>query len=404
MYEIVTFGSFCLKSDNNIFPPKQLKSKKMILLLEYLITYHNKTISQDDLFECLWGESDSSNPISSLKTLIHRTRAALEECGFQHADKIISIQNGSYTFCPDQNYELDFERFEKLHSIIMSADCTGKALLDNCKEAVSIYKGQFLSNSPDEFWVIPISTYYNTLYIDIVNKLINIFKKKDDYTEITELCKNAVTICPFEEDFYYEFTNAVFQSGNCKAALTQFEKTKKFFDENFGVNLSDKFLELHSRILSTQNNTESNINVIEQSLQETKEQKGAFFCEYDFFRRRFQLEVRASHRNKTNLHICLFSLVDKSMHPISANRLTSVMTQLVDKIGNSLRACDIFSRFSASQYIVMLTNTTDANAKMVCNRIQSNCSQVITPHNLLLKCDIKSYNSQDSDTKQPSLL
>lgn len=392
MFRITTFGSFSIESDNCIFPPKQLKSKKMILLLEYLIANRGKIISQDDLFENLWGESDSSNPTSALKTLIHRTRSALSDCGIKDSDKLITVTNGSYMISPDIKMDVDFEEFERLHHIIMHNQTDVNDLLNAGKDALNIYKGQFLSNSANEFWVIPLSTYYNTLYIDIVKKLIGVYRNADRFSDIVELCKDAVIICPFEEDFYFEFTNAVFETGNNKSALEQYDKTKEFFSSTFGVNLSEKFESLHTRILAACNNTETNINVIEKSLEETEALRGAFFCEYEFFKRRFQLEVRASKRNNTSLHICLFSLLDKSSETPPTNKLTSVMSSLVDTIRNSLRASDTFARFSASQYIVMLTGTSDINTSMVASRVKTNCEEITKKYGLIVNCDIKSYN------------
>ena len=54
------------------------RSKKMWNLLGYIITYHNKHISQTEYIDMLWPDEVSTNPTSALKTLLSRVRTLLE--------------------------------------------------------------------------------------------------------------------------------------------------------------------------------------------------------------------------------------------------------------------------------------------------------------------------------------
>ena len=54
---------------------------------------------------------------------------------------------------------------------------------------------------------------------------------------------------------------------------------------------------------------------------------------------------------------------------IETKQLNRIMVRLGDVLSSSLRARDVYSRYSASQYVILLTNTTSEQAEMVMNRI-----------------------------------
>ena len=391
MYYVQTFGKFSISKGDIKFPQKTFKSKKNILLLQYLISFHKKTISQVDLYENLWDENSTSNPLSALKTLIHRTRNSLEECGFSNSEQLITSKNGVYSWNPDEETVTDFDVFENLFKEITSKNADDETIITKGMEAVKIYRGQFLPGSANEYWVIPLSTYYNSLYVDIIKLLCKTYASRDDFNNIIELCTTAISTYAFEEEFYYQFINALYEIGNVKVALEQYNLTKDFYSTNFSVNLSPKFEPLYEKIISAENNLEFNLNLIEKSLEETETIHGAFYCEYEFFKRRFQLEVRSSKRNKTFLHICLFSILETDGNILPQNKLSKAMPPVICAIRDSLRASDIFSRFSATQFIVMLTDTNIKNATMVSDRIAQNCNKALNPMGLEIECDMKTY-------------
>jgi len=142
---------------------------------------------------------------------------------------------------------------------------------------------------------------------------------------------------------------------------------------------------------NTKNNLEFDINVIEESLLEKNQLCGGFLCEYEFFKRQFQLKKRASQRDKSSNQICLVSITDKKGNLPPQKRLNVVMTEIIDAIRLSLRASDMFSRFSVSQYVIMLADASYNNAKMVLDRIQHNCSKYAQNSDVHIKCDLKDY-------------
>ena len=79
---ITMFGQFSISYRDKRLCENEYRGSKMISLLEYLISQRGREITQNELIDLLW--SDSKNPANALKTLVHRTRAMLDEmipCG-----------------------------------------------------------------------------------------------------------------------------------------------------------------------------------------------------------------------------------------------------------------------------------------------------------------------------------
>lgn len=72
------WGIFLSAGDNQISDTEG-RSRKVWLLLAYMIYNRDRTVSQEELVEVLWGkEPRSSNPTSALKTTFHRVRSLLD--------------------------------------------------------------------------------------------------------------------------------------------------------------------------------------------------------------------------------------------------------------------------------------------------------------------------------------
>lgn len=57
-------------------------SRRMWLFLQYMVIYHDREVTQEELLKVLWWDDESSNPANAMKTTLHRARAVLEELGF----------------------------------------------------------------------------------------------------------------------------------------------------------------------------------------------------------------------------------------------------------------------------------------------------------------------------------
>lgn len=69
-------GRFSLRIGDRELNDSDNRSRKVWLLLAYMIYCRNRPISQDELVGLLWkDEEGSTNPANALKTMFHRVRS-----------------------------------------------------------------------------------------------------------------------------------------------------------------------------------------------------------------------------------------------------------------------------------------------------------------------------------------
>ena len=127
----------------------------------------------------MWAEDESDNPTSALKTLLHRTRHVLELLEVENGNNIIKSANGSYYWNNAFNVIIDVEEFEKCYIELKKPELSDNDKLKLALDAINMYKGNFLAASSYEYWIIPLSTYYSTIYFEIVQLAVNFLYKSN---------------------------------------------------------------------------------------------------------------------------------------------------------------------------------------------------------------------------------
>ena len=188
---IKTLGGFSLRVGDKEITDNSNQSKKPWCLLEYLVVFQKKSISPGELINIVWADDPGVNPGGALKTLMFRSRKLLEPLGIP-PQKLLVQQRGSYCWTQDYLSVLDIDQFESICTRVLNHDMDEDEALNLCLEGLELYKGDFLPKSEYESWVIPISTYYHSLYQKLVYKTVELLTKKEDFSRITSICQTAV--------------------------------------------------------------------------------------------------------------------------------------------------------------------------------------------------------------------
>ncbi len=367
---ISLLGGCSLRYNGRTVDGNSLRSKKIWSLLSYLIVFRNKEVSQNDLIELIYSEDKSSNPMNALKTLMHRVRAALDELNYPGGGKaLIQQQGGCYKWNVSVPVELDIDRFEALSSQAQLSGVRDEEILTCCQQAIDIYCGDFLPKFSMDPWVIPLNTYYRTRYIRLVHKAVDLLVQAQSNNEIVAVCQKAISVDPYDEFLYYNLVLALVNLGQTQDALTQYETTTKLFYKEFGVTPSAELQALYKQIIRSSQGVEMDINAVKEHLREDSESKGAFLCEYEFFKDIYRIEVRSASRTGKPVHLCLLTLAPQKGAQLTTKTLNTAMDKLMECVQKTLRRGDSFARYSVSQIVVMLPLTTQENADMVLNRI-----------------------------------
>ena len=120
---------------------------------------------------------------------------------------------------------------------------------------------------------------------------------------------------------------------------------------------------------------------------------GPFRVEVSDFKAIYHFLQRYVKRTEGKVQIVLFTIKDLSLS-VKTDDLPEGMAVLESCIKNSLRKNDVSSRYSGSQYVVILMDVDDVNRTIVIDRIMDNWNKSNQNHNFFLKYDIEEIASK----------
>lgn len=369
---ISMLGQFELQVDDVVINDGINRSRKMWNLLAYIVSHRDKLISQQEFINALWGDESGQNPVNALKTLLYRIRLLLMPLEKKYSAEFILSQRGSYSWNNAINCKVDVDKFEILCRRAADERLDEIKRISLYREAMDIYRGDFLPKLSMEFWVIPLSVHYHSLYLTAVKRFVDLLDRNGLYIEISQVCTNAIAIDPLDEDLHCMQIRALLRQGKNSAALSQYEKATDILYRNLGIKPSDALRRLYVDIMRTNESLETDLGVIQDQLREAVAEPGAFVCEYGFFKEAYRLEIRRAARSGLAVFIGLFTVYTDTGEIPELSLLNPAMDQLLEAIKLSLRKGDVVSRYSGMQYVVMLPALTYEDGELVMNRIVNN--------------------------------
>lgn len=365
---ISLLGNFEIKNGDAKIEETINRSKKMWNLLGYIITYHNKHISQNEYIDMLWPDEVSANPVNALKTLLSRVRTLLEPIAINQENFILSSQ-GSYQWNNKLPCVIDIEEFEKYCQKATDVSYPEDERIKFFKKALDLYQGDFLTKHSTELWVIPLATYYHNLYLDTVKAFLQLLNTRNEYELMEYYCSKALQIERFDETLHCIFIQILLNQGNTIAAMNHYEQTTDLLYLNLGVKPSKELRSLYLNIIRTQKTLETDLNIIQGDLKEAEFKSGPFVCEYCIFQETYRLIARQAAREGRSVYLCLITVSDSKGDIPSLNKLDAAMKRLLDAINDSLRRGDVVSRYSGAQYVILLPDINYEDGSMVMERI-----------------------------------
>lgn len=354
------FGGAELTDDIN-------RSQKLWSVLAYLLVHRSRVIPQAEFIEEFWPDDHSSNPANALKTLLYRIRSILEPVFGSDQQPILS-QWGAYFWNPNLPCSLDTDRFEAL-CLQAGSESASDRRIAFYREAISLYRGDFLPKLGGYLWVVPLQAHYNSLYLTAVKNLANLLEIGGGFDEMAELCAYAIRLNRLDEQLHLLYIRALMRQGKTSAALAHYEETTDLLYRNLDVRPSEELRALYSELMKSEQALETDLAVIQDDLKETVARPGAFVCQYGFFREIYRLEARRCLRDGTCIHVALITISLPGGGVPALNLLGDAMDRLQDVLVQNLRRGDVVSKYSGAQFVVMLISANLEDSAMVMSRI-----------------------------------
>ena len=343
----------------------------MMLLLQYLISQRGREITQNELIDLLW--SDSRNPANALKTLVHRTRAVLDDM-IPDGGRLIAGSHSSYAFIESDECVIDSSLFKEYINKAEDESLSRTRRISMYKKAISLYNSGYLAVTAGETWVQPINVYFHALYNSAVDKCAQLLYPMGKFSEIITLCERATMLDQSDEKMHANLIRAFVAMGEYERAAKQYNYIRTYLMEQYGAAPSAHLTELYELTVKPRNDVQNNLDAVigDLSGDDSKERKGVFYCQYEIFKYIFRLYKRESMRLESKLSICLVSAVDNSGNELEDIKLLEkAMDKISFSISNSLRMRDVYTRYSRSQYLLLLLEADESSFDGIEERIMT---------------------------------
>lgn len=156
-----------------------------------------------------------------------------------------------------------------------------------------------------------------------------------------------------------------------KDAVQEYENTAKLFFEELGIRPSEHMMQQFEQMSSRLNYKPQELGDIKERLKEDDIRGGAFYCSLPSFRDSYRLVSRIIERNGQSVYLMLCSITNgKGMPMDKPDKLEVLSGELQNTIQQCLRKGDSFTKYSPSQFLILLVGTNKENCSMIFERIQ----------------------------------
>ena len=386
------FGGFSLKINGKQIDDKNERSKRVLLLIEYLIANRHNSISIENLANEFWNADDSNDSINALKNLVYRARKLLKELANNQYIEFIQFTQNTYRWNNDLDCYIDIEQFICLWTQGTDASKPDIERLESLEDALNLYCGNFIDSSPEFEWIHEFSSYYSTIFIDCVLTACNLLIDMNCYSKVISICESALQHVPFEIEIHKLLLKAFVTTGQLKKA---FEHYTSIVNSIYKTLPTDATIYLHHFYNSLINDIEkpdSDFFAIKKDLIKSDKIVGAYYCDYDIFKSVYHIVSRSLNRTGKSIFIVLFTLCDSKGKTPSIEVLEHSSEKLLTIIMSSLRKGDLVTPFSATQLIIMLSPDDYEGAEKVANRILQKFNSDYRQNDVIIKAKISAID------------
>ena len=360
-------GGFSMEYGDKPISFRRNTATKSMKLLQILLHCGEGGIARGKLLESLYGREELADVANNLRVTSHRLKKMLVDAGLPEYD-YIQIKSGIYRWSSPMEVEVDVHVFSNLVDSSKTETSEDKKI-QLLKSACEVYHGEFLPGLSGEDWVLLESVQYKKKYTQALSQVCDSLMKQREYETVLDLCEKASELYPFDE-WQSVQVDCLMALNRYKEAIQLYEDTAKLFFEEWGISPSEKMMNQFNEMSAKMSHKPQAINEIKGGLKEDEEEDGAFYCNLPSFRDGYRLVRRIIERSGQSVYLMLCTVTDGKGRPMENKEKLAAMTdELYDAVKHCLRRGDSFTKYSPTQFLILLVGTNQENCSMIFDRI-----------------------------------
>lgn len=366
------FGTFTISNGDYSISEDENRSKKLWKLLQYIVVNRTRRIPQEELVALIWDGPDAGeNPMSSLKTMLHRIRTTLERLELMDPRKIIMQKGGTYFWNNMLDYTTDADEFDALMHKIADEE-SEERVLEYALEALDLYRGYFLNGKyPECAWASEPAKRYHEAYVRTFETAASLLTSQRRYDELIAISDRAIGIDNSQEPFHYYMLRALVEKGETLKAMKMYEQVIDLFYNNLRQNPSERLRLLYRSISKVTNGVELDIGLIRDKLSGRVSENKPDFVEYDTFRYLYTGAKASGNRMASPYYLLLLTVhtTGTSYALPSAKHQDRAVSMLREMLDDCLSQGDFCTRYSVSQFLCIAHFESAEAAQQVTDRL-----------------------------------
>ena len=345
------------------------RSRKGLALLQYLIINMGQAVPRDRLLEILWGDARGTNPENALKTLISRTRVALNEMSDGLGECIVAEGGGYCWQCP-AGMRIDLYELEEIFASLEQLKGREHRSTALYARLMELYTGDLLQNSGTNEWALSRAVALHSRYLEAVCAYVEVLKAERKHRQVVEVCRRALDVDPFDDRLHIQLMSALIETRHTSEALKQYRHVVHMYYRYLGVEPSQELQAFYRRILRVGQSIELSLETITEELIQAGGGQGAYVCEYSVFKEIFGLQMRNLERLGTTVYLGVIMVDSGADGDLDTVRQDTIMASLREILQRNLRRGDTITRFSPTMFALLLPTVDYTTGNMVMERIK----------------------------------
>ena len=387
-------GDFALEYDGKRIWLGNSYKTKVFQLLQILLYHGVEGITTSALIDQLYGQDAEGDTANNLRVTVYNLRRLLEKSELPQ-EHYVRAESGRYRFVAPFPVEVDALQFETLlEDAQESANQEEKFRL--LKEALDLYGGHFLPDLSGEEWVEVASAHYEHLFSVCMNEMADLLRDAEDY-ELLLSYFPILKLYPFDE-WQIGQMECLLEMGRTREAMHIYDKISKLYFEELGLPPSEKMKDCFARMSKMLLLDAEGFQEIHNALQEKADPEGAYYCSYPGFVDAYRVLNRLLDRMDQSVLLMLCTITDvRDNEIVNKERLKNISEKLGQAIQGALRKGDVYTRYSANQYLVLLMGISKENCTITSGRIDMYFRKRETSRRI--KISYRVVSIRDSDDK-----
>lgn len=244
---IQMLGSFRVWRGNSEIQSREWQREKARQLLQLLLTYRGQWIQREQICAWLWPESDLDASERQFKVTLNALNTALEPLRPPRTTPFFVRRQGlAYSFAPSYGCWIDVDEFELRTTNVPRTDTD--FVLRNAHVAVSLYKGDYLTESLYDSWTLEERERLLARYLATATVLADRLVEKGDMEQAVQMCEQVLRRDRCYEEAYQVLMRAYARSGSRSQALRSYTRCVQALIDDLGIEPLPETTSLYERI------------------------------------------------------------------------------------------------------------------------------------------------------------